>query len=459
MKNFFRKLHLWLSVPFGLVIFITCLTGAILVFEKEITSLCGGTMTVEPQGSPLPLDVIAERLSPDMEDGAEITGFVIPGSPDEAYRVNVVGTELDVLLVNQYTGEQLGRQQRLPLFDVVFRLHRWLMDGGSGDGALYWGKTIVGLSTLCFVVILIAGIVIWWPKNRKMLQNRLSLVVNKGKNRFWHDLHVAGGFYAFLFLLVFALTGLTWSFEWYRNGVYDLFGTETVDDRSCENVQDEEPVCIGNCRKCTLDVCVYVQPAETDGANGSSQATTAWSPDAVSGATTAVQAGYLDESADDDAAGVDAMSGATGVMTDAVSAATAVVEDVGSDGDDDCRDVSFVAWQAALNAVMGRVTDFSQMTVSDGSVSVLLSEFGNSRAYDTFVFNEETGVITSYLSYDDSARLDKVGGWIYSLHVGSWGGLVTRVLAFLAALLGATLPLTGYYFWIRRLYIKHKAKQ
>ena len=40
MKKFFRKLHLWVSVPFGIVITITCFTGALLVFEKEITALC-----------------------------------------------------------------------------------------------------------------------------------------------------------------------------------------------------------------------------------------------------------------------------------------------------------------------------------------------------------------------------------------------------------------------------------
>ena len=43
-----------------------------------------------------------------------------------------------------------------------------------------------------------------------------------------------------------------------------------------------------------------------------------------------------------------------------------------------------------------------------------------------------------------------LGGWIYSIHVGSWGGYLTRILAFLAALLGASLPLTGYYLWIKR---------
>ena len=39
MRRFFRKIHLWISVPIGLIISITCFTGAILVFEKEILAL------------------------------------------------------------------------------------------------------------------------------------------------------------------------------------------------------------------------------------------------------------------------------------------------------------------------------------------------------------------------------------------------------------------------------------
>ncbi|MGG6549019.1 UNVERIFIED_CONTAM: PepSY domain-containing protein, partial [Prevotella sp. 15_C9] len=44
----------------------------------------------------------------------------------------------------------------------------------------------------------------------------------------------------------------------------------------------------------------------------------------------------------------------------------------------------------------------------------------------------------------------KIRGWIYSVHVGSWGGMLTRILTFVAALIGASLPLTGYYLWIRK---------
>src|SRR6476661_3956195 len=36
MKTVFRNIHLYLSLVAGIIIMITCLTGAILVFEKEL---------------------------------------------------------------------------------------------------------------------------------------------------------------------------------------------------------------------------------------------------------------------------------------------------------------------------------------------------------------------------------------------------------------------------------------
>ena len=40
MKKVFRKIHLWLSVPFGLLITLICFSGAMLVFETEVMELC-----------------------------------------------------------------------------------------------------------------------------------------------------------------------------------------------------------------------------------------------------------------------------------------------------------------------------------------------------------------------------------------------------------------------------------
>ena len=209
MRNFFRKFHLWLSVPFGIVITVTCFTGALLVFEDEVTVLCKGDIaTVAPVSNPLPLNVIADKVDATLPADVDVKGVVVSNSPAEAYKVNLSKPKKAVVYVNQYTGEVIGKEERMPFFQTVFRLHRWLMDSNPGDGAVFWGKVVVGASTLVFVVILLTGLVIWWPRNRKMLKNRLQIVLKKGKNRFWYDLHVAGGFYAMLLLLAMAFTNL-----------------------------------------------------------------------------------------------------------------------------------------------------------------------------------------------------------------------------------------------------------
>ena len=405
MRNFFRKFHLWVSVPFGIVITITCFTGALLVFEKEITALCVGDITaVTPVGEPLPVSVIADKVDATLPADVDVKGVVVSSSPDEAYRVNLSKPKKAAVYVNQYTGEVIGKDERLPFFRTVFRLHRWLMDSNPGEGKVFWGKVIVGASTIAFLVILLTGLVIWWPRNRKMLKNRLQIALKKGKNRFWYDLHVAGGFYAMLLLLVMALTGLTWSFEWYRNGAYALFGAgeakqTAVVERKTPKIA-ETPVCPGSCRDCTLPVCVK----------------------RVENKNTAVE-----------------QSGMERWNVDAVTAAT-----------------KFDNWQKAYENVVTMVPRFETITVSAGTVSVKVSKYGNLRAADKYMFDKDCGAITSVELYKDSARKGKLSGWFYSLHTGSWGGLLVRVLYFLAALFGATLPITGYYLWIRRLYMKHK---
>ena len=53
----------------------------------------------------------------------------------------------------------------------------------------------------------------------------------------------------------------------------------------------------------------------------------------------------------------------------------------------------------------------------------------------------------------------RLRGWIYSVHAGTFGGLLTRVLWFIASLFGASLPLTGYWLWLRRLRKKRRGNR
>ena len=459
MRNFFRKFHLWVSVPFGIVITITCFTGALLVFEKEITALCVGDITaVTPVGEPLPVSVIADKVDATLPADVDVKGVVVSSSPDEAYRVNLSKPKKAAVYVNQYTGEVIGKDERLLFFRTVFRLHRWLMDSNPGEGKVFWGKIIVGASTLAFVVILLTGLVIWWPRNRKMLGNRLQIALKKGKNRFWYDLHVAGGFYAMLLLLVMALTGLTWSFEWYRNGAYSLFGAgeakETVVVERKAPTRVETPVCPGSCRDCTLPVCV--NSAESKNTAVESGRAAGWNVDAVTAATNVTDTKYVDAEPALSVAEIDGVTAAT--VVDAQSGATAMT-DGNSGATSLVATTEFDSWQRAYENVAAIVPHFETITVSAGVVSVKNTKYGNMRAADKYMFDEESGAITSVELYKDSARKGKLSGWFYALHTGSWGGLLTRVLYFLAALFGATLPLTGYYLWIKRLYGKRKGKK
>ena len=414
MRKFFSKLHLWVSVPFGLVITVTCFTGALLVFENEITEVCGdGAASVEVAGEQLAVDILVERVEAANPDSAKVKSVVISVDAAKAWIVNLSQPKRAAVYVNQYTGEVTGKKERLPFFDTIFRLHRWLMDSNPGNGAVFWGKVVVGTSTLVFVLILVTGLIIWWPRNRKMLKNRLRIVLRKGSNRFWYDLHVAGGFYALLFLLVMALTGLTWSFEWYRNSFYDLFGASDVQVVTTAKATDVS----------TGATAVSAAPAAS---TSSTTATT----DVSSGAT-AVSAAPA------------ASTSSTIATTDASSGATTVCDAV---------EPMFMPWQVAYYTVSSKYAEYSKITVSDGVVTVTLGDCGNVRASDKYTFDSTTGAITSCAPYDETPEKSKLGGWVYSLHVGCWGGTLTRVVAFLAALLGATLPLTGYYFWIRRLY-------
>ena len=226
MRKIFKELHIWLSLPLGLVMSVICFSGAMLVFEKEITEMVQKEYYFVDKVSDdaLSIEQVEALVKPTLADDVEIKNVEVSEDPERCYKVNLSKPKRAAVFVDQYSGYIKGQPERLPFFRTMFRLHRWLMDTRPDDGGIFWGKMIVGVSTLLMVVILISGIVIWIPNNIKNLKTRLTINFRKGWRRFCYDLHVAGGIFAVLLLLAMALTGLTWSFEWYRDGFNDLFG-------------------------------------------------------------------------------------------------------------------------------------------------------------------------------------------------------------------------------------------
>ncbi len=122
------------------------------------------------------------------------------------------------IFVDPYSGQILEKYSyRETWLYTMFALHRWLL---GGEGSV--GKYIVGVSTFIFLFILITGIILWWPKTKKILKQRLKIKWNANWKRVNHDLHLVFGFYSAIFLFIFAFTGLAWSFEWTNNSIYAI---------------------------------------------------------------------------------------------------------------------------------------------------------------------------------------------------------------------------------------------
>lgn len=403
MKKIFRQIHLWLSIPFGLIITVICFSGAALVFENEIMELCRHDFyyVSKVEETPLPAGELAQKVAATLPDSISVTGISISSDPAKAYQVNLSKPRRASVYIDQYTGEIKGKYERAPFFTTMFKLHRWLLDSMKPDGGIFWGKMIVGVSTLMFVFVLISGIIIWIPRSTKALKNSLKISVNKGWKRFWYDLHIAGGLYTFIFLLALSLTGLTWSFSWYRTGFFKVFGVE---------MQEKGELRMENGEGKKRDM-KEKERSEKEGEN---------------------------------------RKGRNQRKGETQSLLPSKFSPLPS---------PYALWQKVYEQLKVQNPDYKQITVSNGTANVSFNRFGNQRASDRYSFNPRNGEITETTLYKDLDNSGKIRGWIFSVHVGSWGGMFTRILSFIASLLGATLPLTGYYLWIKKEIVRSARKK
>lgn len=393
---FFRKIHLWLSVPFGIIVTLVCFSGAMLIFEPEITRAVKSDVYYVASASdePLPIGDLMETVKATLPDSVSITGVTVFDDNERTYQVNLSKPRRASLFIDQYSGKITGKYERLGFFSTMFKLHRWLLDSANphGDG-LKIGKLLVGISTLVFVIALISGVVIWWPRARKNLKRSLSISFANGWRGFWKGLHVAGGMYALVFVLAMSLTGLTWSFDWYRSAFYAVCGVEHTPRNFAQAGASENRK--GN---------------NNDGGRGNREG---------------YHRGGGHRHGEGDSNGERRHGGR--------------------------RHSEFGRWQQVYDELKAQNPDAPQITVGPESASVTIGNTGNGRAADRYEFNRRSGEITPSSLYADANEADKLRGWIYSIHTGGLGGIFTRILWLLGALLGASLPLTGYYIWLKHL--------
>lgn len=228
----FRKILFWLhlisGITAGIFIFIMCVTGALLSFEKNIVEFAERDMRVvasPPENS--------TRLSVN-----EIIGKVLEAKPnakpsaitfvnDKTAAVTVALGREGQVFVNPYTGAITGEGASgwRSFFRFNTDLHRWL--AFSGDNRQV-GKSLNDAANLLFLFLAISGVYIWLP--RQFTRKHFAPILwfrktNSGKARDfnWHN---TIGFWTSLVLIILTLTGVIISYQWAGNLLYTLTGNE-----------------------------------------------------------------------------------------------------------------------------------------------------------------------------------------------------------------------------------------
>ena len=228
LRKILFQTHWLFGISAGLVLAVIGLTGSLLSFEGELLRWSNpGVVTVAPRTTaPLAADALVSQLA-QTQPHERVTMLNLSAEPTDAARVTfaVPGSRRGKTVhVDPYTGDVLGQPRGEDFFHLVEDIHRKLAAGDNG-------KAITGASTLCLVFLCLSGLYLRWP--RRVSQWRAWLTFNprlSGRAFLW-GLHSVAGTYALICLLVAALTGLFWSYDWYRDGLHALTGTPRPESR------------------------------------------------------------------------------------------------------------------------------------------------------------------------------------------------------------------------------------
>jgi sulfite reductase (NADPH) flavoprotein alpha-component len=241
----FRKvlfqIHWFAGITAGVVLAVVGLTGAILALEHPVLdALNRDPRTLQsPGGAALAPVELLGRVQAQVPE-RRILSLTVSGDPGDAARVSLASLEKagpdtpphrrprpETRYVDPRSGEIFAApgNRGEGFFRAVTQLHRWLVLGDLGSQAV--GRQIVGASTALCIFLALSGLYLRWPR-RNRLDWRTWLAIDfkrRGRPFLWR-LHAITGTWVLPFYLLMSLTGLQWSYEWYRKGLYAVAGVE-----------------------------------------------------------------------------------------------------------------------------------------------------------------------------------------------------------------------------------------
>ncbi|PQA96580.1 Uncharacterized iron-regulated membrane protein [Chryseobacterium piscicola] len=255
-KKWTGKLHLWLGLSVGLIIFIVSITGTLFVFKDEVENFTRKEVIYHKevniaQKQVLPIRSLEKMVDEQVKEKYIIHWVNIPIDKKMTYQFYWYEHNTNAwnyfeefpiyksAYVNPYTGKVLKVfDEKNGFFQIVKCIHWSFLLKQD------WGKYVVGIPVIIFVIMLISGIILWWPKNKAAAKQRFSF---KWKNiKSWkrknYDLHNILGFYVSIFALIFSITGLFYAFFVVQTMMYFIFSGGKTEYPDFSNIKNKAPI-------------------------------------------------------------------------------------------------------------------------------------------------------------------------------------------------------------------------
>jgi uncharacterized iron-regulated membrane protein len=230
------QVHLWIGIGLGLYILMMSLTGSAIVARRELTRHWIPETVAANGHARLANDAlrtIAQSLYPDHEistfrvDTSPLrpNPFVrgapqpLPASLARPVEVTFVrGAEKFTRRFDPFTGRDLG-----DLFPTQYRAFLWLVDLHNNLLGGRTGRLVNGVAAVATTVLLITGLIIWWPGRGRSWRSSLWVTRRAPWRTQLRQLHNTLAIWPFLLLFLWALGGIYFAYPEPFDAVKDLF--------------------------------------------------------------------------------------------------------------------------------------------------------------------------------------------------------------------------------------------
>lgn len=339
---------MWLGLGTGLIVFVISITGCLYVFEKEIRDFTQKESLYVPTENKafIGLDAIIQNFNK-ISGGDKITLIRIKNSQANATVALSSGSD-NVFYFNPYSAE-LVKKTSQDWLHIIQEIHTSLLLGEAGKFIIRW-------SVVIFVIMLVTGIILWFPGQLRVLKQALTIKWSASFKRVNYDLHNVLGFYSSGILLLIAISGLYFGFKEVKMAISFLTGTSLSEGKQpAINLQKE------------------------------------------------------------------------------------------------VSELNYSDLYKSISLSNPGAESASLSIRKNGEVRIrMIHPYKGYRKQNTYYFDSASGQLLRYKLYKDFNSADIVEAANYDVHTGQIFGLFGKLVACIASLISASLPVTGFIIWMKR---------